>query len=159
MAQQVLFVCTGNYYRSRFAELLFNTRAAQARLAWTADSRGFILAPQNVGAISPLTLEALATCEVPVTGDVRLPRLLRQADLEAADLVVALKEAEHRPWFDQRFPHWADRVEYWHIHDLDGTPATEACAMIAREVDHLIARLAADRRGTAPESTRRNSAS
>ena len=159
MAQQVLFVCTGNYYRSRFAELLFNTRAAQARLPWTADSRGFILAPQNAGPISPLTLEALATCGVPVTGDVQFPRVLQQADLEAADLVIALKEAEHRPWFDRRFPHWADRVEYWHIHDLDGTPATEACTMIAREVDRLIARLATDRRGATPGSTKRSSAS
>ena len=28
----VLFLCTGNYYRSRFAEILFNSVAAQMGL-------------------------------------------------------------------------------------------------------------------------------
>ncbi len=55
MPHEVLFVCTGNYYRSRFAELFFTARAAQAGLPWAAQSRGFILAPQNIGPISPFT--------------------------------------------------------------------------------------------------------
>ena len=37
---RVLFLCTGNYYRSRFAEALFNSLAKRAELNWTADSRG-----------------------------------------------------------------------------------------------------------------------
>ncbi len=143
MAHQVLFVCTGNYYRSRFAEVLFAARAAQAHLPWTAASRGFIQAPQNVGPISPLTLAELAIRGYPVEEDIRFPLVLQRADLEAADLVVLLKEAEHRPWLERHFPDWVDRVEYWHIHDVDGTPATEACALIAHEVEHLIERLAA----------------
>ncbi len=142
MVHQVLFVCTGNYYRSRFAERLFNAHAAQSNLPWTAASRGFVLAPQNVGPISPLTLAELAARGYAVEGDVRFPLVLRHADLAAADLVVALEEAEHRPWFERSFPEWVDRVEYWHIHDVDGLPATEAFARIAREVERLIARLA-----------------
>ena len=39
----VLFLCTGNYYRSRFAEELFNHEAGRAGLYWTAQSRGFAL--------------------------------------------------------------------------------------------------------------------
>jgi len=35
----VLFLCTGNYYRSRFAEILFNAVAAKEGLGWRADSR------------------------------------------------------------------------------------------------------------------------
>lgn len=33
---QVLFLCTGNYYRSRFAEALFNYRTTTELLAWSA---------------------------------------------------------------------------------------------------------------------------
>ena len=145
MSHMVLFVCTGNYYRSRFAELLFTASAAHARLPWTATSRGFILAPQNVGPISALTIDALAALGYPVAEPVRFPLLLQQADLEAADLVIALHEGEHRPWFAQRFPAWVERVEYWSITDVDGTPAPEAFAGIAREVERLIARLATAR--------------
>ena len=34
----VLFLCTGNYYRSRFAEILFNSVAGRMGLPWKASS-------------------------------------------------------------------------------------------------------------------------
>src|SRR5262245_31370231 len=40
---KLLFLCTGNYYRSRFAELLFNARAATHALPWQAFSRGLAI--------------------------------------------------------------------------------------------------------------------
>ena len=46
----VLFLCTGNYYRSRFAEILFNWHATQQELNWRADSRGLALFSDNLGA-------------------------------------------------------------------------------------------------------------
>src|SRR6516164_10580364 len=47
----VLFLCTGNYYRSRFAEVLFNSVAGKMGLPWRASSRGFALerGVNNVG--------------------------------------------------------------------------------------------------------------
>ena len=36
--RRVLFLCTGNYYRSRLAEELFNQRAHQLGLHWHASS-------------------------------------------------------------------------------------------------------------------------
>jgi protein-tyrosine-phosphatase len=36
----VLFLCTGNYYRSRFAEALFNSVAGKMGLPCRASSRG-----------------------------------------------------------------------------------------------------------------------
>jgi protein-tyrosine phosphatase len=35
----VLFLCTGNYYRSRFAEILFNSVAGKLGLPCLASSR------------------------------------------------------------------------------------------------------------------------
>ena len=38
--RRLLFLCTGNYYRSRYAEETFNFQAKRDRLCWTAFSRG-----------------------------------------------------------------------------------------------------------------------
>ncbi|MSR59513.1 MAG: low molecular weight phosphatase family protein, partial [Planctomycetaceae bacterium] len=48
----VLFLCTGNYYRSRFAEVYFNWLAAQRGSVWRADSFGLALDPNNPGPLS-----------------------------------------------------------------------------------------------------------
>jgi protein-tyrosine phosphatase len=63
-------------------------------------------------------------------------------DLSAADLVVALKEAEHRPMLAQNFSGWEDRVQYWHIHDVDQAHPDVALVEIENEVRSLIDRLA-----------------
>jgi hypothetical protein len=57
-------------------------------------------------------------------------------DLERADRVVALKEAEHLPLLRERFPAWAEKVEFWHVDD-----APEVLALIEEEVMGLVARL------------------
>ena len=36
----VLFLCTGNHYRSRFAEILFDSVARKLGLPWRASSKG-----------------------------------------------------------------------------------------------------------------------
>ncbi len=59
MTNTILFLCTGNYYRSRFAEILFNRLAKSRGLSWKAESRGLALdlATDNVGPISQFALQ------------------------------------------------------------------------------------------------------
>jgi protein-tyrosine phosphatase len=143
--QRVLFICTGNYYRSRFAELLFNAIARERGLAWEATSRGtdiYGAGKDNVGAISIHAREALEARGVAIPPDLRLPLPLAEADLAAADLSIAVCEAEHRPHLQRDFPATVERVEFWGVQDLADTPAEDALTALERHVRALIERLA-----------------
>src|SRR5688572_17627744 len=112
--QTVLFLCTGNYYRSRFAEILFNARAARDRLQWRATSRGLKIGwPGNLGAMSEHTEKRLAGMGLNWSESRHMPMQCRVCDLEQASLVIALKEAEHRAMLRARFADWENRVTYW----------------------------------------------
>jgi protein-tyrosine phosphatase len=138
----VLFLCTGNYYRSRFAEQLFNWLAEQAGLPWRADSRGLLVGLSgNIGPISPHVRARLQALGIPLDGDCRSPRQLSAADLTTAALVIAVKESEHRPMLAKQFPSWAEKIEYWHVDDLDYATPEEALPVLERQVRALVAEL------------------
>ena len=138
--RRVLFLCTGNYYRSRYAHILFNHYARKTNLPWVADSRALAieLGACNTGPVSKYVIEAMSSrgLECPSTG--RPPLGCQPADLSSADRVIALKEAEHRPYLRQKFPDWENRVTYWHVHDLDQAGPAEALALIERRVIELV---------------------
>lgn len=142
--ETILFLCSGNYYRSRFAELLFNHAVAQTELLYRADSAG--LRPNcrqyNAGPISEDTLDALRSRGIALVGSHREPRDVTEADIRGAALTIALKEAEHRPLVAARFPQLLERIEFWHVHDTDLAPPREAIPQIERQVLRLIAHLA-----------------
>ena len=143
MAKQLLFLCTGNYYRSRFAEIVFNDLVKRQGVDWQADSRG--LARQfgawNVGPISPFALVELAKRNLSCPPPIRNAMHCFEEDLIRADHVVALKEAEHRPMIAKHFPGWEERVEYWHVHDLDAATPEQAMGEICELIEGLIIRL------------------
>jgi protein-tyrosine phosphatase len=140
--KQVIFLCSANYYRSRFAEHFFNWLASQEGLDWRADSRGLLVGHWgDIGCISRYTVEALETRGIPMDGEHRLPKPLTLADLGSAELVVAVKEAEHRPLMAEQFPLWRDRVEYWHVDDLDCATSDEALPVLEDCVRRLVERL------------------
>jgi protein-tyrosine phosphatase len=141
--KRILFLCTGNYYRSRFAEIFFNWQAQLRGLLWTADSRGLALDGCNYGPISRYTVSRLKEKGIAHDDDHRFPLPLSEADLTAADHIVAVKEAEHRPLVEARFPAWRDRIEYWHVHDLDCATPDDAILHLENELMQLLNRLAA----------------
>jgi protein-tyrosine phosphatase len=143
--KQLLFLCSANYYRSRFAEHFFNWLAPQRNLLWRADSRGLEVDRWgDLGAISPYTVEALEEHEIPINGNSRRPQQLALEDLTNSELVIALKESEHRAMMAVLFPEWEDAVEYWHVHDLDCAEPEEALPILEELVRDLVDRLASD---------------
>jgi protein-tyrosine-phosphatase len=148
MPRRILFLCTGNYYRSRYAEALFNHLAGAAGLDCVATSRALAieLGKYNVGPISAHARKGLAERGIPLAEPVPFPLGCCEDDLAGADLVIALKEAEHRAYLAQKFPAWPDRVRYWHVHDLDKAPPEQALAEIAEKVAALVESLRTDGR-------------
>ena len=140
MKRTILFLCTGNYYRSRFAEELFNHLAAQHDLLWEATSRALAIerGKWNIGPISPHALHALQARKISPAEPLRHPIGCLDHDMASADRIIALKEAEHRPYIAERHPAWVDRVEYWHVHDLDCASAAVALPEIETKVRKLI---------------------
>ena len=143
MDRTLLFLCTGNYYRSRFAELYFRHLAAERGLDWQADSRGLRLSSSNVGPISQYTIEEcekLGVCAEPL----RAPRALREVDLVAAHRIIAVKETEHRVLIREHFPAYEERIEFWEVHDVDCAPPHEALPQLRRHVEDLVERVLSD---------------
>jgi protein-tyrosine phosphatase len=122
------------------AEEIFNHRAHHLKLDWRASSCALAIerGDENVGPISDHTLTALSKLCVPVRARPRFPIACTEQALESANLVIAMKEAEHRPLVETKFQAWADRVVYWHVHDLDVVGESETTAAL---VDGLINRL------------------
>jgi len=128
--KSVLFLCTGNYYRSRYAEILFNSVAGKMRLPWKASSRVLALerGVNNVGPMAASAIQALEARGLRAISEFGcFPIQVTVDDFEAAHWIVALKEAEHLPLLQERYPAWAEKVEFWQVDD-----APEVLGLIER---------------------------
>ena len=142
----VLFLCSGNFYRSRFAEACFNFHAVRRQLHCRAESRGFRLNAANVGPLSPHTISALRERGMHSADPPRDPLVVTTADFARYSHIVALKEAEHRPMMQMWFPEWVDHIEYWHVDDIDCAAPGEALVLLEANILEL------QNRWTAPAS-------
>jgi protein-tyrosine phosphatase len=138
---KILFICTGNFYRSRFAEALVNFYAPQKAPKWSAFSRGLAIWMAE-GKISPFTRDALAKRNIPESfcGDQRIS--LKEQDLQEADRIIAMDKEEHYTMMMEQFPEWADRIEYWTYRDIQWSSPDGVILQIENAVSVLLDELA-----------------
>ncbi|MEB3340011.1 low molecular weight phosphatase family protein [Okeania sp.] len=142
--KKILFICTGNYYRSRFSEYFFNDLAGKKGIKWEADSRGLNVRPEsgNVGAISREVIKALKPLGIQIdSASLREPMQVKKTDLENADYVVAVDEVAHRPLMESQFPEWVDKIEYWLVKDLDESPDEPPLVQLQNKIELLLKKL------------------
>ena len=136
---EVLFICTGNYYRSRYAEMLFNHIASEYGLEWASLSRGFQestrKAPISQHAYNELISKGI------VCNQLRYPIKLSPADLAMAHKIILMDEQEHRPMLMEEYSEWSDYVEYWNIRDVEFESPKTALSRLEKNVNLLIGSL------------------
>lgn len=118
----VLFICTGNYYRSRFAEEVFNHHAQKHGLNWRADSAGLRVPEtrhENPGSISHYALDAFKEYRVHSTNHNRDPKQVTEALLNAADLIIATSLVEHQSMAQERIPLFLEKITFWDVEDVE----------------------------------------
>ncbi len=142
MESRVLFICTGNYYRSRFAEAVFNHHAEALGLPWRAFSRGLAIHMVPPGfLLSPHTQQHLNARNMDVRHTAPDRTQLSEEDLMKSQVVIALKDEEHRPMMRTLFPAWEDRIVYWNVGDQPEVRPDDGLAAIERRVVELIEEL------------------
>ena len=138
---KVLFLCTGNYYRSRMAEEIFNHLAAERRLNAQANSRGLLTSfagSKNVGSFSPAALQVLSHYQIEPRRADEMPQRVTEQELHDAHWIIAMYQRQHAPMILAQFPEFKSKIKYWSIPDLDEMPASEAGELIYQQVADLV---------------------
>lgn len=139
--KRVLFLCTGNYYRSRFAEEYFNHLATRHGLEWSADSAGLEVdkwRSYNPGTMSVHTIEKLESMSIQPQGRDRPERQFMPSEIDDFTRCIALSASEHRPMVERMHPELLDRIEFWTVEDLHLETAENALPMIIQAVEGLV---------------------
>jgi protein-tyrosine-phosphatase len=134
---RVLFICTGNFYRSRFAEAVFNHLAETRKLSWRGISRGLAIHWAE-GCLSSIVAESLEARGIDRRHTSADRVQLTTGDLEGSKIWIALDRVEHLPMMRSQFPNWADKIQYWEIGDVPGTSPENALPAIELKVTALI---------------------
>lgn len=117
MSRRILFVCTGNYYRSRFAEILFNALSEQEALNHQAFSKGLRLSKNNKGPISKHCIAYFDEQYPDLEYDLRMPIPFDASDFDFYDRIILMDRSEHQPMIAKFYPEQQEKVEYWDIVD------------------------------------------
>ena len=145
--QKILFICSGNYYRSRFAEEYFNHLAEAKGLDWKAFSRGLsqnMPSPSNPGSISEHALKALNERKIHGKALSRLPMPIEDDDFIKNDKIIALSENEHRPMLEARFNQHSSKVDFFEVGDLPLEYPVEAMNKLALLIEALVDKINGD---------------
>lgn len=138
MPEQILFVCTGNFYRSRFSEIYFNHLAMQRGLAVHAFSRGLqVYKGRNKGPIAKETINFLGHLGIPYQTS-NMPVQCMEEDLLLANSIILMDREEHYPMMVKYFPHWKERVKYWSFQDVQHIAPDQMLPELEERVRNLV---------------------
>ena len=131
--KQVCFVCTGNLYRSKYAEACFNNLCITNGINdIRAFSRGLAAQPtenyeHGEAFTIPIrlaipTYERMVEKKIPfcLMGPTNV--MLSEYDCASSDVIVLMNKDEHMPKMEDRFPNHLDKIECYEIGDKHYLP-------------------------------------
>ena len=108
-------------------------------MPWRAFSRGLaihLVPPEFI--LSPQTHRHLEARKMEVRHTAPYRKQLSEEDLANAQVIVALKDEEHRPMIREMFPEWEGRIIFWDVGDQPEVTPDDGLAAIERQVEELI---------------------
>lgn len=141
----ILFLCTGNYYRSRLAEEIFNFYTARDNIAARAVSRGLGNQwpnPNNTGPISKNVQQFMLSLGIKRRSPDRMPLPCLEEDLSQAAQIICLSKHEHKAMFEAKFSHYPiENITFWEIGDVGVQGVQEAMLQIYEQTKNLLSSL------------------
>ena len=151
----ILFLCTGNAYRSRYAEAWFNYLCLQNEVQnLRAFSRGLNITAGTIqacpGGHYPETLEQIQRKNIPMMCTGARPVRVTDRDFKIAELTICMYKIEHKPYIDKN---WSCATPiYWDIPDefyarrdcpeFEKLPRKEGFKLIEDKVEDLFKNIA-----------------
>ena len=136
--KKVLFVCTANIHRSRFAEEVFNYFCAKHNKDYHAFSAGLRVGDYSFRKIYYPALENLKAFNIIPIRPNDLPKHIKDVDLENYDKIICMDEVEHKPMVtsDPKLSNY--NFEYWNITDMPKVDSDVSLPICYKKVKNLL---------------------
>mgnify|MGYP001284730687 CR=1 FL=1 len=141
--KKILFVCSGNYYRSRFAEAYFNYLSDMFSLDIKSESRGLAIhfadeLAEEFGEISKDTRERCNALGIPETYWQKDRESLKREDFDSFNQIICLDLEEHAPMVKEQFPDQIYSVCYLKVKDVFDWEPKQTLDTISEIIQEMI---------------------
>ena len=134
----ILFVCTANIFRSRFAEEVFNFLAAEERIPAKAFSAGLKVGAYHVRKIHRPAVEQLDKFNIKPKRPNELSVHIDEEELTKYDQLICMDEAEHKPMVLSNSKLKEFNFEYWDIIDEPKVQSDVSLPICYSKVNELV---------------------
>ena len=135
---KVLFVCTWNIHRSRFAEEVFNYLAKKSNDKHQAFSAGFRFGSNSFRTIYYPALDNLKKLNIVPLRPNDFSKHIDDVDLFNYDRIICMDEGEHKPMVLANPNLQNDLFEYWNIIDEPKMKSELSLQKCYQKVENLL---------------------
>lgn len=132
----VLFICTANFFRSRYAEAYFNCLADWNKSPHRAVSAGISIDPK-IGPVSSYSLYRMVERGIDSKCMSLEAKKLYSGDVESADVAICMYEKEHKPMMELLYESIESRIIYFDIPDINEISPNQSLDLVEKNVDIL----------------------
>ena len=137
----ILFVCTANIFRSRFAEEVFNFLAIKEKISARAFSAGLKVGEYHIRRIHRPALEQLEKLNIKPKRPNKLSLHIDEVQLNKYDQLICMDETEHKPMVLSNSKLKGFNFEYWDIIDEPKVQSDVSLPLCYKKVKELVADL------------------